>query len=164
MNLDSYIFPYLQKHQDHLLKCLFLWPAATFYWDVCLIALPLSTKITYTLTSNLPLGNSPQRSLRDCLSGYNLQFAWYKNFHFFLWLTTDYFFVHTDKMAYVFSCLWAIWRSSFMKICSIFLITFFSWAACIFAFSIDLQELVKYFRCKSFFRHLYCECLAFSLS
>ena len=44
MNLGSYIFPYLQKRQNHLLKCLFLWLAATFYWDACVIALLSSAK------------------------------------------------------------------------------------------------------------------------
>lgn len=125
MNLGSYIFPYPQKRQNHLLKCLFLWLAATSYWDACVIARPLFTKITYTLVSTLPLGNSPQRSLRDCLSGYNLQFGWYKNLYFFLWLTIDYFFVDTNKIAYLFSCLLAIWRSSFMKNLFCFLTHFF---------------------------------------
>lgn len=125
MNLGSYIFPYLQKRQNHLLKCLFLWLAATSYWDARVIARPLFTKITYTLVSTLPLGNSPQRSLRDCLSGYNLQFGWYKNLYFFLWLTIHYFFVDTNKIAYLFSCLLAIWRSSFMKNLFCFLTHFF---------------------------------------
>lgn len=91
MNLGSCTIPYLEKQRSHRLRGLFLWPAATFYWDACLMALTPSAKSVHTGFPS-PLWNSSQRSLRDCLLGYNPQFGVNKKFPFFLgWLLINFF-------------------------------------------------------------------------